>query len=119
MVMGSMRAMVLESPGGPLVERDIPMPEPRPDQVLVKVAACGGCRTDLHVVDGELPHPKLPFVPGHEIVGTVVRTGDREAVSAGRAHRHPVAGVHLRPMRLLPQRAGEPLRVSALHRVYD
>jgi alcohol dehydrogenase, propanol-preferring len=70
-----MRAMVLESPGQPLVERELPVPEPRSDQVLVKVAACGVCRTDLHVVDGELPSPKLPLVPGHEIVGTVVSTG--------------------------------------------
>jgi propanol-preferring alcohol dehydrogenase len=77
MVTGSMRAMVLGSPGGPLVERELPIPEPGPDQVLVKVTACGVCRTDLHVVDGELPHPKLPLVPGHEIVGTVVRTGDQ------------------------------------------
>ena len=60
---GRMRAMVLESPGGPLVERLMATPEPRPDQVLVKVAACGVCRTDLHVVDGELPHPKLPRCP--------------------------------------------------------
>jgi propanol-preferring alcohol dehydrogenase len=70
-----MRAMVLETPGGTLVERLMAVPEPRPDQVLVKVAACGVCRTDLHVVDGELPHPKLPLVPGHEIVGTVVEAG--------------------------------------------
>ena len=73
---GRMRAMLLEIPGGPLVEREIPIPAPRPDQVLVKVAVCGVCRTDLHVVDGELPRPKLPLVPGHEIVGTVVATGD-------------------------------------------
>jgi propanol-preferring alcohol dehydrogenase len=70
-----MRAMVLEQPGKPLVEQLLPIPEPRPDQVLVKVHACGVCRTDLHVVDGELPRPKLPLIPGHEIVGTVVVTG--------------------------------------------
>ena len=51
------------------------MPKPGPDQVLIKVRACGVCRTDLHVVDGELPDPKLPVIPGHEIVGTVVETG--------------------------------------------
>lgn len=77
MATGTMRAMMLEKPGTPLVERRVPIPEPRSDQVLVKVSACGVCRTDLHVVDGELPHPKLPLVPGHEIVGTVVSTGDR------------------------------------------
>jgi propanol-preferring alcohol dehydrogenase len=71
----TMRAMVLEEPGRPLVKKAVPIPEPGPDQVLVAVHACGVCRTDLHVVDGELPHPKLPLIPGHEIVGTVVKTG--------------------------------------------
>ncbi len=70
-----MRAMVLERAGAPLVPRDLPIPEPGPDQVLVRVSACGVCRTDLHVVDGELPEPKLPLVPGHEIIGTVAATG--------------------------------------------
>jgi propanol-preferring alcohol dehydrogenase len=54
---------------------DVPVPEPGPRQVLVKVAACGVCRTDLHVVDGDLRHPKLPLVPGHEIAGVVEETG--------------------------------------------
>jgi propanol-preferring alcohol dehydrogenase len=67
--------MVLERPGTPLVPRDLAMPEPGPGQVLVKVGACGVCRTDLHVVDGELPEPKLPIVPGHEIVGRVAAVG--------------------------------------------
>jgi alcohol dehydrogenase, propanol-preferring len=70
-----MRAMVLEEPGRPLVAKTLPIPEPGQDQVLVKVLACGVCRTDLHIVDGELSNPKLPLVPGHEIVGSVVRTG--------------------------------------------
>jgi propanol-preferring alcohol dehydrogenase len=70
-----MRAMVLEHPGRPLVERDLPEPVPGPGQVLVRVSACGVCRTDLHVVDGELPGPKLPLVPGHEIVGRVAQVG--------------------------------------------
>jgi alcohol dehydrogenase, propanol-preferring len=64
-----MRAMVLHSAGEPLRLEDIPVPEPQPGQVLLRVAACGVCRTDLHVVDGELPNPKLPLVPGHQIVG--------------------------------------------------
>jgi propanol-preferring alcohol dehydrogenase len=76
---GMMRAMVLEEPGRPLVERMLPLPEPGPEQVLVRVHACGVCRTDLHVTDGELPDSKLPLIPGHEIVGTVVRTGVRAA----------------------------------------
>ncbi|MGA3173136.1 MAG: zinc-dependent alcohol dehydrogenase family protein [Syntrophorhabdales bacterium] len=70
-----MRAMVLEEQGRPLIEKDVPIPEPGPDQILVRVRACGVCRTDLHVVDGELPDPKLPLIPGHEIVGTVVKAG--------------------------------------------
>lgn len=70
-----MRAMILEEPRRPLVLRDLPIPEPARGQVLVRVAACAVCRTDLHVVDGELPHPKLPLIPGHEIVGRVERLG--------------------------------------------
>ena len=64
--------MMLEKAGSPLIERDVPRPTPRPDQVLLRVAACGVCRTDLHVFRGELTHPKLPLILGHEIVGTVV-----------------------------------------------
>jgi propanol-preferring alcohol dehydrogenase len=71
-----MRAMVLERPGAPLAERDVQPPEPGAGQVLLRVHACGVCRTDLHVHAGELSHPKLPLVLGHEIVGTVVRGGD-------------------------------------------
>jgi alcohol dehydrogenase, propanol-preferring len=71
-----MRAMVFESTGHPLILRETPTPVPGPGQVLVKVNACGVCRTDLHVVDGELAHPKLPLVPGHEIVGRVEATGE-------------------------------------------
>ncbi|MGH9339103.1 MAG: zinc-dependent alcohol dehydrogenase family protein [Acidobacteriota bacterium] len=70
-----MRAMVLHSPGQPLSERDLPMPVPEAHQLLVRVKACAVCRTDLHVFDGELPHPKLPLVLGHEIVGIVVGKG--------------------------------------------
>ncbi len=70
-----MRAMVLDRPGTPLVERELPVPEPAEHQVLVRVRACGVCRTDLHVVDGELTEPKLPLVLGHEIVGEVVTVG--------------------------------------------
>jgi alcohol dehydrogenase, propanol-preferring len=61
--------MVLSAQGEPLELRDLPVPEPGPGQVRLRVKACGVCRTDLHVVDGELPHPKLPLVPGHQIVG--------------------------------------------------
>jgi propanol-preferring alcohol dehydrogenase len=64
-----MQAMVLRAAREPLEERDLPVPEPGPGQVLLRVRACGVCRTDLHVVDGELERPKLPLVPGHQIVG--------------------------------------------------
>lgn len=71
-----MRAMVLEAAGHPLSMRDVAMPILGTGEVLVKVSACGICRTDLHVVDGELADPKLPLIPGHEIVGRVVATGE-------------------------------------------
>ena len=64
--------MILKAPRQPLSAVDLPTPKPEATQVLVKVGACAVCRTDVHVVDGELPNPKLPLVPGHEIVGTIV-----------------------------------------------
>ncbi len=73
----TMHAMVLEEPGKPLQFREIAVPEPAPDNVLIKVQACGVCRTDLHVFDGELPHPKLPLILGHEIVGIVAGVGSQ------------------------------------------
>jgi propanol-preferring alcohol dehydrogenase len=73
--MNTMRAMVLDCPGEPLVMRERPMPQPGLGEILLAVSACGVCRTDLHVVDGELPHPNLPIVPGHEIVGRVAALG--------------------------------------------
>ena len=66
-----MRAMVLVEPRRPLEQRQMPDPRPQPGQVLLRVHACGVCRTDLHVADGELPNPKLPLILGHEIVGLV------------------------------------------------
>jgi len=71
-----MRAMVLEKAGEPLRLTELAVPAPGPTQVLVNVHACAVCRTDLHVVDGELTQPKLPLVPGHEIVGTVAHVGE-------------------------------------------
>src|ERR671919_2765547 len=64
-----MRAMVLERQREPLRPATLPDPSPGPGQVLISVSACGVCRTDLHIVDGELSEPKLPLVPGHQIVG--------------------------------------------------
>ena len=71
-----MRAMVMERQRAPLVMKDVPMPVCGPRQVLIRVIACAVCRTDLHVVDGDLTEPKIPLVPGHEIVGEVVDLGD-------------------------------------------
>jgi propanol-preferring alcohol dehydrogenase len=71
-----MRAMVLERAGQPLRPVDLPDPVPGPGQVLIEVHSCGVCRTDLHILDGELSEPKLPLVPGHQIVGTVAGAGE-------------------------------------------
>ncbi|MSR22353.1 MAG: zinc-binding alcohol dehydrogenase family protein, partial [Gemmatimonadetes bacterium] len=70
-----MRAMVLERPGTPLQLQKLVVPRPGPAEILVRVLACAVCRTDLHIVDGELPRPKLPLVLGHEIVGRVEEIG--------------------------------------------
>jgi len=70
-----MKAMVLRAPRAPLGEVDLPVPEPGAGQVLIEVGACGVCRTDLHVVDGDLTEAKLPIVPGHEIVGRIAALG--------------------------------------------
>ena len=78
-----MRAMVLERPGSSLVARELPEPEPGPGQLRVRVEACGVCRTDLHVLDGELPDPKLPLVLGHQIVGVVDACGDGVELEPG------------------------------------
>ena len=84
-----MRAMLFEKVGQALRQADLPVPKPGPGQLLIKVHACAVCRTDLHVVDGELTEPKLPVIPGHEIVGTVAekavgvahfRVGDRVGI---------------------------------------
>jgi propanol-preferring alcohol dehydrogenase len=79
-----MVAMVLDAPNVPLAQREVPEPEPRNGEALVRVEACGVCRTDLHVVDGELPDPKLPLIPGHQVVGEVVAAGGGvEGLEAG------------------------------------
>jgi len=78
-----MKAMLLKAPKNPLELTDIPIPMRVPGQLLLKVLACGICRTDLHVVDGELTEPKLPLIPGHQIVGSVVQTGDESRFKPG------------------------------------
>lgn len=72
-----MRAMILEGPGRPLQEEDVPCPLPGPRQLLIRVEACGVCRTDLHIADGELTEPRLPLILGHEIVGEVEAAGEK------------------------------------------
>jgi alcohol dehydrogenase, propanol-preferring len=71
-----MKAMCLEQVGKPLVLREVERPTPQPGEVLLKVLTCGVCRTDLHIVDGDLPVPKLPLIPGHQIVGKIVELGE-------------------------------------------
>ena len=75
-----MRAMVLHRPNALLALEDVPVPEARDGQVLIEVECCAVCRTDLHVVDGELADPKLPLIPGHQIVGREVKSGARVGV---------------------------------------
>ncbi|MGA2550656.1 MAG: zinc-dependent alcohol dehydrogenase family protein [Burkholderiaceae bacterium] len=84
-----MHAMVLERLGAPLAYRELPDPAPGPEEIAVRISACGVCRTDLHVIDGELPDPHLPIIPGHEIVGRIecvgsavkdLREGDRVGI---------------------------------------
>ena len=72
-----MRAALLDAPRTPLRVTELPEPVAEPGQILLRVRACGVCRTDLHIVDGDLRHPKLPLVPGHQIVGEVVSGGER------------------------------------------
>ena len=75
-IAGGMRAMLLDAPGSPLRLAEVPRTEPGPGQVLVRVSACGVCRTDVHILDGELADPALPLVLGHEIVGRIESVGD-------------------------------------------
>src|SRR5678815_5398019 len=74
-----MRAMVLDKPGQPLQLRDVPKPKPGRGQLLVRISTCAVCRTDLHVVDGELSDPKLPLILGHQIVGHVEEIGEENS----------------------------------------
>ena len=98
----SMRAMVLDQPRHPLVLRECAMPQPAAGQVQIKIHACAVCRTDLHVVDGELPNPKLPLIIGHEIVGEVAKGWRRRyPVFRGPARWGALAWLDRRSMFLL------------------
>jgi len=91
-----MRAMILRAPQQALDPADLPSPQPGPGQVLLQVRACAVCRTDLHVIDGELPNPKLPLIPGHEIVGVVTQRGP------GAARWRALARLDVRHLQVLP-----------------
>ena len=110
-----MRAMLLDAPGTRLREAEIRPPEPRPGQVRIRVGACGVCRTDLHVRDGELPDPKLPLILGHQIVGTVVGGG---RLRRGARVGVPWLGWTCGECRYCRSGPGEPLRPRPLHRLH-
>ena len=110
----AMRAMVLDAPRTPLRAAELPAPEPGGGEVLIEVAVCGVCRTDLHVVDGELTEPKLPLVPGHEIVGRVASAGSgspRATAWGCRGWAGPTANA------ATAARHGEPLRQRPFYRL--
>ena len=104
--MSTMLAMLLERPGSPLRLAEVRRPNPAAGEVLVEVAACGVCRTDLHVADGDLANPKLPLILGHEIVGRIRRARRRgNRFYPGRTRRHSLARPYLRRLHLLPGRS--------------
>ena len=110
-----MKACILRSPApietNPLEFTDVPKPEPADGQVLVRVNACGVCRTDLHVIEGELAPRKSPITPGHQVVGTIEAAGERrEALSDRDARGHRLAALHRRHLRILP---GADRKISA------
>ena len=115
-----MKAMLLDQPRQPLRLAEVVEPTLVPGQVRLRVRACGVCHTDLHVVDGELPHPKLPLIPGHEVVGIVEAVGDGVSRRPRRLScRCAVAWFDLRSMSILPGWAGESLRSQALFTGYQ
>ena len=110
----------------PLELVDLPMPEPGPGEVRIRVRCCAVCRTDLHVIEGDLPQQKLPIIPGHQIVGIVDKMGKAEggraegggnAAASWPAGGRGLAAAHVRPVRLLHVGPREPLRVGPLHRL--
>ena len=129
----AMKAMLLGRvapiESAPLELVDLPTPEPAPGEVRIRVRCCAVCRTDLHVIEGDLPQEKMPIVPGHQIVGTIDKLGPPLAVSQaekrgesagfqlGQRVRRGLAAAYLRPVRVLRQGARKPLRVGPLHRL--
>ncbi len=114
-----MRAMLLKAQRRPLRLVELPVPKPDAMQVLVKVTACAICRTDLHLVDGELTNPKLPLVPGHEIVGSIVEKGRGvKRFKIGDRVGIPWLGWTCGECEFCLQRTGESLRPSAVYRLH-
>jgi propanol-preferring alcohol dehydrogenase len=114
-----MRAMMLRYEWKPLIMAEVQRPVPGPEQILLEVHACGICRTDLHIIDGELPNPKLPLIPGHEIAGRVVRTGVRvEGVHPGDRVGVPWLGRTDGTCRYCRSGKEEPVRQSGIHGLY-
>ena len=115
----TMKAAVVRAFGKPLAIEEIPVPEPGPGEVLVKVIACGVCHTDLHAADGDWPvKPNLPFVPGHEITGVVAALGPGvTSLKEGDPGRRRLAARLLPALRILRDGMGDPLRASAQHRL--
>ena len=117
--MANMRAMVLERPRTPLVMRERPLPEPGAGELLIEVKACGVCRTDLHVVDGELDIRSCRSCRATRSSAGWRRFGAGvSGFALGRARRRAMAGRDLRRLSLLPQRPGEPVRSPGVHRLY-
>ena len=115
-----MRAMVFEKVGQPLMARDVAPPRPNDNEVLIRVAACAVCRTDLHIIDGELAQPKLPLILGHEIVGRVEAVGANvNTIQDRRSRRHSMARMDVRRMQILHNGPRKSLRSRALHRLHN
>ena len=115
-----MKAMVVQEPApiasSPLQLREVPLPEPGEGEVRVRVSCCAICRTDLHVIEGELPRQRMPVIPGHQVVGVVDRVGPGCRDARGRKpRRHRLAAAHLRRLCVLHDRPREPVRVAAIH----
>src|SRR3954447_7224230 len=106
--MTRMQAMMLEAPGRPLALVDRPDPAPGPGQLLLDVAACGVCRTDLHLLDGEVAVPRLPIVLGHQIVGRVAKAGPGAAMRPGTRVGVPWLGWGGGRRRRRPSQPGKP-----------
>lgn len=102
-----MKAMILEAAGRPLRLVEVDEPEPGPGQVKIKVQTCGLCRTDLHVIDGELPRPKLPLIPGHQIVGRVVALGEKRSGASSSKGASETGGAPV-PSLMVGQQVGVP-----------